>query len=134
MQPNINHLAVFAAALSTFLIGGLWYSPLMFYKGWMKANRFSEADIKKGNPALIYGLSFIFSLIMAYNLAFFISGPETTLSWAVSAALLAGFGWAALSLAVISLFERRPASYIFINGGYLTVSFAVMGLILGAWR
>ena len=133
MEANVNHLAVFAAALSMFLIGGLWYSPLLFYKGWMKANRFSEGE-PKTSKGIVFGLSFLFSLIMAYNLAFFISGPETTVSWAISAALLAGFGWATLSLAVVALFEGRPASYIFINGGYLTVSFAVMGLILGLWR
>lgn len=99
----------------------------------MKANRFGAGE-PKTNKGLGFGLSFIFSLIMAYDLAFFISGPDTTVSWAISAALLAGFGWAALSLAIVALFEGRPASYIFINGGYITVSFAVMGLILGLWR
>jgi hypothetical protein len=133
MTGNVNHLAVIVAALSTFLIGGLWYSPVMFYKGWMRANNFSEGQ-PKTSKGVVFGLSFLLSLLMAYNLAFFISGPETTLNWALSAALLAGFGWAALSLAIIALFEGRPASYIFINGGYITVSFAVMGLILGLWR
>ena len=42
--------------------------------------------------------------------------------------------WAALGLGVIALFERRPPSYLFIHAGYLTVSFAAMGCILGAWR
>jgi hypothetical protein len=78
--------------------------------------------------------SFALTLIMAANLAFFIAGPATTIGFAVGAALAAGFGWAALSLAVISLFERRPLAYILINGGYLTVGFALMGLILGLWR
>jgi hypothetical protein len=32
------------------------------------------------------------------------------------------------------LFERRPFSYVLINGGYLTIGFALMGLILGLWR
>jgi len=35
---------------------------------------------------------------------------------------------------MIALFERRSWKYIVINGGYMTVSFTVMGLILGAWR
>jgi hypothetical protein len=29
---QINYLAVLAAAVSTFLIGGLWYSPAMFQR------------------------------------------------------------------------------------------------------
>jgi hypothetical protein len=34
----------------------------------------------------------------------------------------------------VSQFERRPWSYVFVNGGYLTVALVVMGAILGAWR
>lgn len=131
---NLNWMAIVAAALANFVIGGLWYSPALFGKVWMRANGFSDADLKKGSPAVIFGLSFVFCLIMAANLAAFVSGPETTLSFAILAGIAAGLGWAALGLCVVALFERRPASYMLVNGGYLTVSFAVMGAILGAWR
>jgi hypothetical protein len=130
----INVWAVLAAAVANFVVGGLWYSPALFYKPWMRANGFTEEHVKKGSPAVIFGASFVFCLIMAANLAAFLSGPETTVSWAVTAGVLAGLGWAALGLGVVALFERRPWSYILINGGYLTVSFALMGLILGLWR
>lgn len=130
----INVWAVLAAAVANFVVGGLWYSPALFYKPWMRANGFTEEDVKKGSPAVIFGVSFVFCLIMAANLASFLSGPETTVTWAVTAGVLAGLGWAALGLGVVALFERRPWSYIVINGGYLTVSFALMGLILGLWR
>jgi hypothetical protein len=76
----------------------------------------------------------VFCLIMAGNLAAFLAAPDTTLGFAVAAGLAAGLGWAALGLGVVALFERRPWSHIAINGGYLTVSFTVMGAILGAWR
>lgn len=131
---NVNIWAVLAAAVANFVIGGLWYSPALFYEPWMRANGFTEEDVKKGSPAMIFGVSFVFCLIMAANLAAFLAGPQTTLAWAVTAGILAGLGWAALGLGVIALFERRPWSYILINGGYLTVSFGVMGLILGLWR
>lgn len=131
---NLNWMAIVAAALANFVIGGLWYSPALFGKVWQRANGFSDADLKKGSPAVIFGLSFVFCLIMAANLAAFVSGPETTLSFAILAGIAAGLGWAALGLCVVALFERRPASYMLVNGGYLTVSFAVMGAILGAWR
>lgn len=51
-----------------------------------------------------------------------------------TAGFLAGFGWVALGIAVIALFERRSWKYVLINGGYMTVAFVAMGLILGAWR
>ena len=37
-MPHLNWLAVLVAAVSTFLIGGLWYSPAMFGRAWMSAN------------------------------------------------------------------------------------------------
>lgn len=131
---TVNWLAVVAAAISMFVIGGLWYSPLLFEKHWQRAAGLSDEDRARGNRVLIFGLAFVFSLLMAANLAFFVSGPETTLGFAVAAAVAAGLGWAALGLGIVALFERRPPAYFFINGGYLTVAFAVMGLILGLWR
>ena len=37
-------------------------------------------------------------------------------------------------IGVISLFENRPLKYVLINGGYMIVSFTVMGAILGGWK
>lgn len=134
MELQINWLAVGAAALANFIVGGLWYSPALFGDRWMRASGLTEADLKRGSPAMIFGLAFVFCLLMAANLAAFLAGPDTTLAFALAASVAAGLGWAALGLGVIALFERRPPSYLLINGGYLTVSFAVMGLIIGAWR
>lgn len=130
----INHLAVFAAAVSDFFVGALWYSPILFYKGWMDANKFTEEDLKKGNPAVTFGFTFVLSLIISYNLAFFLGDAQTDALWGLQAGLLAGFGWAAMAFAIIALFEKKPLKYILINCGYIVVAFALKGLIIGAWR
>lgn len=134
---SINFLAVFLATLSTFAVGALWYGPL-FGKAWMNAVGFTEDDIKQGNMAKIFGFAFVFELIMAFNLAIFLTGsPEAaeTMTAGTGAfyGFLAGFGWVFFALAVNSLYEDKSWKYIFINGGYWTVSFTVMGLIIGAW-
>ena len=131
---SINYLAVVAAAVSTFLIGGLWYSPLLFQKVWMKSNGLTEEDLGKGNPAKTFGFSFVFALVMAFNLAMFLADPGTTLTWGMIAGALAGVGWVAMAIATIALFEQKSWGYIAINGGYQIVAFIVMGAILGAWR
>ncbi len=133
-MEQINIWAILVAAVAHFLIGGVWYSPALFQRAWMRANGFTEADLEKGSPAVIFGVAFLFCLIMSANLAGFLSGPETTIGFAIAAGAAAGFGWAAMGLGVVALFERRGWTYILINGGYLTVSFTVMGAILGAWR
>lgn len=131
---DVNYLAVLAAALSTFVIGGVWYSPLLFHRAWMGASGLTEEDLQKGSLGQIFGLAFVFSVGMAFNLAMFLSGPETTAAWGATAGALAGVGWVALSIAILALFERRPWSYVLVNGGYFAVAFVVMGAILGAWR
>jgi hypothetical protein len=130
---HVNYLAVVAAAVSTFVIGGVWYSPLLFQKPWMAANGFRDADLQKGGMGAIFALSFIFALVMAFNLAMFLDAPDTTVAWGATAGLLAAI-WVALGIATVALFERRPWSYTLINGGYWVVSFVVMGTIIGVWR
>ena len=71
---------------------------------------------------------------MALNLAMFLNDPKTTLVWGATAGFLAGCGWVGMGLGIVSLFERRPWSYVLINGGYLTVALVPMGAILGGWR
>lgn len=135
MNPEyINIPAVIVAALLPFILGGLWYSPLMFGNAWMKENGLSEEELAKGNKAKIFGLSFLFFLLMSANLAGFLATPETDLQFGILAGFLAGFGWVALSIAVIALFERRSLKYMLVNGGYMVVAFLLMGAVLGGWR
>ena len=130
----INHWAVLVCAVSNLVLGALWYSPLMFYKAWLNENKLSEEQLKKSNPAVTYSLTFIFSLIISYNMAFFLGDAKTDAIWGTTAGFLAGFGWAALIFAIIGLFEQRSHRYILINGGFITVYFTLIGFILGAWR
>lgn len=131
---SINYLAVLAAAVSTFVLGGLWYSPLLFGKAWMQANSFTDADLQTFSKARMFGWSFFFALVMALNLAMFLAGPTTNVTWGMAAGGLAGLGWVAMAIAIIGVFENRSWTYILINGGYMTVAFVIMGAIIGAWR
>jgi membrane-associated HD superfamily phosphohydrolase len=130
----INHLAVFAAALSDFVVGALWYSPLLFVKVWMKETGLTEEKMKKDNALVKYGLTFVFSLIITYNLAFFLGDPKMELSDYLLYSFLAGFGWASMAVGILSLFEMRGWKLMLINWGYVTVAFVLKGLILGLWR
>lgn len=131
---QINHLAVLVAALSTFLLGGLWWSPVLFEKAWKQENQFTDEMLKQGNMAKIFGLAFVFSLIMAYNLAFFLGDPEIKAGTGALYGFFTGFGWVAMAIFIIGLFERKSWRYLRINGGYMVVAFTIMGLILGVWK
>jgi hypothetical protein len=130
----INHLAVFVCAIANLVLGALWYSPALFYKGWLSETGLTEEQLAKTNPAKTYGLAFLFALVMSYNLAFFLGDAATTPAWGATAGFLAGFGWSALSFAIIALFERRTWRYVFINAGFITAYLTLAGFILGIWR
>jgi len=100
----------------------------------MSASGLREQDLRNTGMGKIFALSFVFSLIMAYNLAAFLAAPDTTVMWGATAGALAGIGWVALSIGILGLFERRSWKYVLINGGYFAISFVAMGAILGAWR
>lgn len=127
---TLNIWAIPVAALSAFIVGGLWYSVL-FRGAWLRANGF-ESDPPAADR--VFTISFLLSLVMAFNLAMFLNDAKTTLAWGATAGFLAGFGWVGMGIAMISLFERRPLSYVLINGGYMTVALTLMGAILGGWR
>jgi len=128
----INWLAVLAASLVGFVIGGLWYGPL-FGKTWMKIVGLTEEDAAGFNMVKIYSWCFVLQLIMATNLAMFL-GPESTLVTGSLYGFAAGFGWVALAFAINGMFEQKPLKFMLINGGYWTVVFTLMGLILGFWH
>ena len=132
---SFNYLAILTAAVSTFLLGGLWFSPLLFLKPWMKELGLSEEDGKKGqrNIGRVMGVSFVLELIMAFNLAAFI-GPKASFPFGLFAGAAAGFGWVALAFGVTYLFEGKSLRFFLINAGYHGVAFTIMGGILGAWK
>jgi hypothetical protein len=129
---NLNPWAILAAAVSAFVVGGLWYSPPLFGKAWIKANGFGT-NPPVASAATFVG-SFLLSLVMAVNLAMFLNDAKTTTVWGATAGFLAGFGWVAMGIGIVALFEKRSWSYVLVNGGYLTVALVIMGAILGAWR
>lgn len=130
----VNHLAVFGCAVFSLVLGALWYSPLLFGKAWQNEVGLSDDELRKINPAKVYGLSFLLAWIMSYNLAFFLGDNSTTWQWGIGAGLLAGVGWAAAMYVTISLFEQRSLKHILINCGYITIYFTLIGFILGVWR
>ncbi len=129
---NINWLSVIMASLAAFVIGALWYSPILFGKAWQKELKLKDEDIKNANMPLIFGMSFIFMFIAAFVMDMFI-GKEATLVSGIAAGTLVGVAWIATSIGITYLFARKSFRLIFIDSGYFVVYFIVMGAILGAW-
>ena len=128
-MPEINWIAVIVAALASFLLGGLWYSPVLFGKAWQRETGLSDETLKQGNMAKIFGLSFILALLAAWNFANFL-GPRPSLAFGAGVGASAGLLWVAGSFGINYLFERKSLKLFLINGGYHTIQFAIIGAVL----
>jgi hypothetical protein len=126
----MNYLAVLVAAVSSFMLGGLWYSPALFGRAWNTEN---GGEKPPGHPAKVFGVSFVFSLIAAACFAWWL-GPAPALDKALCAGALAGAGLVATSFGINYQFAQRSARLWLIDGGYHTAQFLLFGLILGLWH
>jgi hypothetical protein len=131
-MPHINILAVLAASVSSFLLGGLWYSRLLFGAAWQRAAG-NPSKPGEGHPAKVFGVSFVFALVAA--LAYSILMPAASSAGAaISQGLLVGAGLVAASFGINYQFANRSTMMWLIDGGYHTVQFGIYGFIIGLWR
>jgi len=131
-MPEFNIWAVLTAAAASFVLGGLWYSPVLFGKAWQREVGLSDAQLAGGNMALIFGLSFVLSVIAAFVFAMFL-GPRPPLALGLGAGFSAGLCWVGASFGINYLFERKSFKLFAINAGYHTLQFTIIGLILALW-
>lgn len=132
-MPDINWLAVIAGGVAAFVLGGLWYSPVLFGKVWQREAGLSDEAMAAGKPAVIFGLAFVLALIASAVFALFL-GPDPALGFAAGAGAAAGVAWIATSFGINYLFERKSLKLFAINGGYHAVQFTLIGVILGLWH
>lgn len=134
MFGSINYLAVIVAALSSFVVGWIWYGPL-FGKVWMRLHGFSKDDLTESSMSVpvIMVINYIATALAALAIAMFL-GPEANAGFGIFAGLMIAIFWIGTSRLNDVLFERKPWGLYFINVGYNVVIYVVMGAILGAWH
>lgn len=130
---HFNYPAILVAALIGFIVGGVWYSPLLFDKAWMREAGLDQVALKQARLGRVFGLAFLALLVTAFNLSAFL-GARATLAFGAFAGLAAGLGWVAMSLGIIYLFEQRSLKLWLINAGCQVVTYTLMGAVIGGWR
>jgi len=126
---SINWLSVIIAAITSFIIGGIWYGPL-FGKAWMKEFGVSEDDINNRSLSKTFGLALLLAFVAALNLELFI-GAQSNFVYGLMAGFFAGIGWVATMLGILYLFEMKSLRAFLINAGYCVTALTAMGAVLG---
>jgi hypothetical protein len=133
-MANANFLAILVAALSGFLIGGIWYGPL-FGKVWQREAGVSQEAMGETSPYKLFGLTFLFSVLSAVFLGHLlastgVSKPHVIMMISVGVAI----GFIVPAIGTNYLFGRRSGTLFAIDAGYWLVFYAAMGsvfLLLG---
>ncbi|WP_166210909.1 DUF1761 domain-containing protein [Cognatiluteimonas telluris] len=128
---TIQWLAIVVAALSAFVLGGIWYGPL-FRHAWCREAGV-DAGSKPRHPSHVFARAFVASFIAATAFAWLI-GPAPGLRMAVIDGVVVGLGVVATSFALNYGFAGRSPKLWLIDGGYHTLQFTLYGLILGLWQ
>ncbi len=129
---DINWLGALVAAIVAFVLGAIWYSPLMFARPWQRALGLTDEEIRSGHVGRIFASAFVAMIVAAAGFSLVLgqgAGVAAGVHWGLGVGLL----FVATSLAIHNAFERRPLHYWAINSGFNLVQFLVYGLILGAW-
>ncbi len=134
---GINYLSIFLAALASFILGGLWYSPVLFGNLWIKLSKISKAEIakakKKGMKAS-YFTTFISLLITAFVLSLFINlAGAATIADALEVAFWLWLGFIATTTLNSVLWEGKPFKLYLLNNAHNLVSLFIMAAIIGLW-
>ena len=135
---EINWIAVAAAGLAAFMLGGVWYTAL-FGKAWQAAHGFTEDDVRKAkqemSPPTFFGLMFLCYLILSLGMAIL-------LQWTGVATLAGGAAVGALiGLIIVGpvvLTNHLPsmvkAPGFLIDAAYSLIYCTLIGATLGAWQ
>jgi len=137
---SLNWLAILVAAISTMILGFIWYSPLLFAKPWTREMGYDLNDKakmeemrKSARPA--YAGSFVASLISAFTLALILHGLQAqSLNFGLMASFHIWLGFVATVQFTGALFAKQSMKLFAINTGYQLVCYLVMGAILVLWK
>jgi len=108
---GIDYWAVAIAALASFVIGGLWYSPVLFRRAWMESAGMTDAQLQSGKLGLIFGVSFVLQLIAPFVLAVFLA-PAAIFEFGIAAGFIVGTAWVSTAFGVVYLFEPSPSTVL----------------------
>lgn len=136
---DINYLAVLVAALASFGIGALWYSPLLFSKAWQKEVGLTDEYMKENTGSkmiTVFGLGFLFTVIMVFALAAILNAQVGIMDAmkGMKIGLLAGAMLSSAATGIQYVYQGKSMKLFLIDGTYMTLFMGISGLILGMWH
>lgn len=133
---DLNWLAVLVSVVASFVVGALWYSPLLFGKQWVKAHGFSDQqiDAMQQSAGSAYVSALVGYIIMALVFTVIISQIGITQLWdGLLLALVIWIGFVMTNGLTNAMFSGKSRGAFLIDTSYQLVTILIMGAILTVW-
>jgi hypothetical protein len=130
---QMNWGLVFGASIAYFVLGALWYSPLLFANSWMSLLGRTREELQGGSKlAYLYCFILIFMNVCVLSGIIYLTATSGAVA-GMQTALITGLGLVATTFAINYLFQMRPVKLYLIDAGYHLAGMALAGLIIGMW-
>lgn len=127
---SLNYLAVIAAAVASFVFGGIWYSALS--RHWVDAAGHEPAAFK--DSLGLYLITFAAQLVMAWTLAgVLVHLGQTGARAGLLAALVIWFGFVLTTMSVNYAYHGARAKLTLIDGAHWLGVLLIQGAVMGLW-
>jgi len=135
---KIKYPAVIVATLAHYIVGGLWYSPLLFGNKFIQLINWTPEHLRQvesQSHVKELVLAFVMSLVLVYVLAHFVNYTKATSALGgIQTAFWIWLGFVVTTQAPTVIFEGRSFGLFAINVAYQLVGCALAGAILAIWR
>ena len=129
---DLNWLAVLVGAVAYWLVGALWYSPVLFGKKWGAITGITAENA--GSPVATYLGSLVVMFLQVTAVAFIAQAIGVTeLVDGLELGLGISVGFCALQLVLNQLYEKRSRELLAINAGYAIVGLTIASVIVTLW-
>ena len=134
---HVNYLAVLVSAVAVFVLGWLWYSPLLFFKPWMRLRGQDPVAAMAGAkmPGGKLVLEMVRCVLLSYVIARFAALLAITgLMSAVHFGFMLWLGFPVIILTGSVLWENTPVGVAAIHAGDWLVKLLAIPIIVTLWR
>ena len=131
---DLNWLAVVVSAVAFYALGAVWYS-FLFGKAWAAELGIDLENPPEVNMVKTMGGTLVLELVAAVVVGLLMAqmGGEGVMI-GIHTGLLLGLGIASVMMGVNYLHEQRSLKLWLINAAHITIGFALVGAIQGAWQ
>ena len=129
----MNLTEFLSATFASYVLGALWFSPLLFGNIWAKLAGMDKkiSNVTKSQMNTAYAGNLLTTMVSVYVLSLFLDyANANTLFSAVSVAFLAWLGFLATTQLGSVFWERKPVSLYLITTSHTLVSLVVMAVVL----